>query len=61
MHTSCNYKIRKHKGEDEVKQTLDARMYPLVAVDTKPPIVHVVEALNQEYCFPATKSLPEQL
>jgi hypothetical protein len=33
-------------------------IYPVVSVDTKPPLVHVVEALTQEYCFPVTKSLP---
>jgi hypothetical protein len=30
----------------------------VVSVGTKPPLVHVVEALTQEYCFPVTKSLP---
>ena len=46
-------------GGDEGKQTLNTRMYPVVSVGTKPPLVHVVEALNQEYCFSATKSLLE--
>ena len=32
-------------------------IYPVVSVGTKPPLVHVVEALNQEYHFPVTKSL----
>jgi hypothetical protein len=30
----------------------------VVLVGTKPPLVHVVEALTQEYCFPVTKSVP---
>jgi hypothetical protein len=30
----------------------------MVSVGTKPPLVHVVEALTQEYYFPVTKSLP---
>jgi hypothetical protein len=30
----------------------------MVSVGTKPPLVHVVEALTQEYCLPVTKSLP---
>ena len=40
-------------------QTLDPRMYPVVSVGTKPPLVHFVEALNQEYCCSITKFLPE--
>jgi hypothetical protein len=30
----------------------------MVSVGTKPSLVHVVEALTQEYCFRVTKSLP---
>ena len=30
----------------------------MVRLDTKSPLLHVVEALNQEYCFPVIKSLP---
>jgi len=30
----------------------------VVSVDSKPPLVDVIETLNQEYCFSATKSLP---
>jgi hypothetical protein len=30
----------------------------MVSIATKPPLVHVVEALTQEYFFPVTKSLP---
>ena len=52
--------MRKHKG-DERKRTLDTRMYPVVSVGTTPPLVHVVEALNQEYCFSAIKSLLRNL
>ena len=29
----------------------------MVSVGTKPPLVHIVEALYREYCFLATKSL----
>jgi hypothetical protein len=36
----------KRKGGDERKQTLDARIYPVVSVGTKPPLVHVVEAVT---------------
>jgi hypothetical protein len=43
----------KRKG-DERKKTLDTR----ISVGTKPPLVHVVEALTQEYCLLVTKSLP---
>jgi len=42
---------------DERKQTLDTKIYPVVLVGTKPPLVYVVEALYGEYCFSATKSL----
>src|SRR5688572_20835490 len=48
----------KRKRGDEGKQTLDMKIYPVVSVGTKPPLVHVVEALAQEYYFPITKSLP---
>jgi hypothetical protein len=30
----------------------------VVSVGTNPPLVHVVETLTQEYCFPVIKSLP---
>jgi hypothetical protein len=33
-------------------------IYLVILVGTKPPLVHVVEVLTQEYYFPATKSLP---
>jgi hypothetical protein len=36
-------------------------IYPVVSVGTKPPLVHVVEAPTQEYCFPVTKSLPSRV
>jgi hypothetical protein len=49
--------MRKCKG-DEKKQTLDTAIYLVVSVGTKSPLVHVVEELTQEYCFPVTKSLP---
>jgi hypothetical protein len=44
MHTRCKYEIRKRKGGDERKQTLDTRIYLVVSVGTKSPLVHVVEA-----------------
>ena len=50
----------KPKEWDEKKQTLDVRMYPMVSVDTKPPLVHIVEVLNQEYRFSSIKSLSAQ-
>jgi hypothetical protein len=31
----------------------------VVSVGTKSPLVHIVEALTQGYCFPVTKSLQE--
>jgi hypothetical protein len=37
----------KCKGRDERKQTLDAKIYPVVSVGTKPTLVHVVEALTR--------------
>jgi hypothetical protein len=43
---------------DEGRQTLDTKIYPVVSVDTRPPLVHVVEALK-EYCFLVTKFFPE--
>jgi hypothetical protein len=33
-------------------------IYPVVSIITKSPLVHVAEALTEEYCFPVTKSLP---
>jgi hypothetical protein len=38
--------MRKCKEGDERKQTLDAKIYLVVSVGTKPPLVHVVEALT---------------
>jgi hypothetical protein len=55
-HTSCKYEMRKRKGGYERKQIFDMKIYPMV--DIKPSLVHVVETLNQEYSFSATKSLP---
>jgi hypothetical protein len=43
--------MRKLKGGDEGKQTLDARIYPMVSVGTKPPLVLVVEALTKSIAF----------
>jgi hypothetical protein len=39
--------MQKRKAEDERKQTLDAGIYPMVSVGTKPPLVHIVEALTK--------------
>jgi hypothetical protein len=44
--------MRKRK-RDERKQTLHV-IYPVVSVGTKSPLVHVVKALTQEYCFLVT-------
>jgi hypothetical protein len=33
-------------------------IHPMVSVGTKPPLVHVVVALTQEYFFQVTKYLP---
>ena len=49
--------MRKRKEGWEEANSWHA-IYPVVSVGTKPPLVHVVEALTQEYCFPVTKSLP---
>lgn len=51
------YEMRKRKGGDEGKQTLDTMIYHVVLVGTKPLLVHVVKTLTQEYCFPVTKSI----
>jgi hypothetical protein len=49
--------MQKHKeGWEEANSWYT--IYLVVSVGTKPPLVHVVEALIQEYCFPVTKSLP---
>ena len=39
--------MRKRKGGDEEKPTLDARTYPMVSVGMKSPLVHVIEALKK--------------
>jgi hypothetical protein len=39
--------MQKYKGGDERKQTLNVRIYPVVPVGTKPPLVHVVKALTK--------------
>lgn len=43
--------MRKCKEGDDGKQTLDVRVYPVVSVGTKPPLVHVVEALAKCIAF----------
>ena len=35
------YEMRKIKERDERKQNLDMKIYPVVSVGTKPPLVHV--------------------
>jgi len=37
----------KYKGGDEGKQPLDARVYPMISVGIKPPLVHIVESLKR--------------
>jgi hypothetical protein len=39
--------LQKRKERDERKQTLAARIYPVVSVDTKTSLFHVVEALTK--------------
>jgi hypothetical protein len=39
--------MRKHKEKDERKQSLNMMIYPVVSVGTKPPLVHIVEALTK--------------
>ena len=39
------------KRRDERKQTLDTRIYPVVQIATKPPYIHVVEALTKSIAF----------
>ena len=39
--------MRKHKGGDEGKQTLDTRIYHVVSVGSKLPLVHIVESLTK--------------
>ena len=39
--------MRKLKGRDERKRTLDMRIYPVVRFVTRRPYVHVVEALTK--------------
>ena len=40
--------MRKLKGRDERKQTLDTKIYPVVRIATKAPLhIHVVEALTK--------------
>jgi hypothetical protein len=43
--------MRKLKEGDEGKQTLDARIYLVVSIGTKPFLVHVVEALTKSIAF----------
>jgi hypothetical protein len=49
--------MRKRKEGWEEANSWHA-IYPVVSVGTKRPLVHIVEALTQEYCFLVTKSLP---
>jgi hypothetical protein len=59
--------MRKHNGGDERKQTVDARIYPVVSVGTKPPLVHAVEALTKSIAsrssilFGTPLDLPQRL
>ena len=41
------YEMRKLKGRDERKRTLDTRINPVVRFATRRPYVHVVEALTK--------------
>jgi hypothetical protein len=45
------------KSKERLEETNSWHViYPMVSVGSKPPLVNVVEALTQEYCFPVTKS-----
>ena len=46
------------KGRDEIKQTLDARIYPVVRIATKAHLHPRCWSTHEEYRFPAIKSLP---
>ena len=50
--------MRKLKGRDERKQTLDTRIYPVVRIATKAPLRPHCWSTHEEYRFPAIKSLP---
>jgi hypothetical protein len=41
----------KRKEGDKRKQTFDARIYSVVSVGIKPPLVHIVEALTKSITF----------
>jgi hypothetical protein len=43
--------MRKRKGKDEGKQTLNTIIYYVVSLGTKPPLIHIVEALAKIIAF----------
>jgi hypothetical protein len=43
----ASMKCGRLKKGDEGKQTFDTKIYPVVSVGTKSPLVHVVEALTE--------------
>jgi len=43
--------MQKCKVEDERKQTLNTKIYPVVSVATKTLLVYVIEALNKSIVF----------
>jgi hypothetical protein len=49
--------MRKLKGRAEGKQTLEMKIYHVISIGIKPPLVHIVQALTKEYCFPVTECL----
>ena len=52
------YEMWKLKERDERKQTLDARIYPVVRIGTKTLLYPCCWSTHEEYRFPAIKSLP---
>ena len=50
--------MRKLKKRNEMKQTLDTRIYPVVQIATKAPLRPCCWSTHEEYRFPIIKSLP---
>ena len=43
--------MRKHKRRDEGKQTLNMRIYSMISVDTKAPLVHIGKSLTKSIAY----------
>ena len=50
--------MQKHKGGMGESKLSTRGFFPWFSLTLSRPYIHVIEALNQEYCFPAIKSLP---